>query len=266
MEQALAYNYRREGHSTTIALLHGFTGSAANWNPHIVAFSGVADVLAVDAPGHGNSPTPANPNMYSLSHTTEAFLKLLDTLNLARVVLLGYSMGGRQALHIATTAPERIEKLALESATPGIIDPAERAARRESDGKLADFIEREGLEAFVNHWENIPLFASQKQLAPTVLAAQRTQRLRNSPTGLANSLRGAGTGMQEPLHAKLHSLKMPLLLIAGELDLKFCAIARQMRELMPQSRLEIVQEAGHTVHLEKPKEFDRLILDFLKVK
>ncbi|MEI7554404.1 2-succinyl-6-hydroxy-2,4-cyclohexadiene-1-carboxylate synthase [Candidatus Chlorohelix sp.] len=265
MEQALAYNYRREGHSTTIALLHGFTGSAASWNPHIAAFSGFADVLAIDAPGHGNSSTPADSALYLLPHTTEAFLKLLDTLNLARVVLLGYSMGGRQALHIATTAPERIKKLALESATPGIIDPAERANRRESDGKLADFIEREGLEAFVNHWENIPLFESQKQLSPAIIAAQRAHRLQNSPIGLANSLRGAGTGMQEPLHAKLHSLKMPILLIAGELDLKFCAIAQQMRELIPQSRLEIVQEAGHAVHLEKPDEFDRLVLDFLKV-
>ncbi|NWJ48093.1 MAG: 2-succinyl-6-hydroxy-2,4-cyclohexadiene-1-carboxylate synthase [Chloroflexi bacterium] len=265
MEQALAYNYRREGHSTTLALLHGFTGSAASWNPHIVAFSDVADVLAVDAPGHGNSPAPADPALYSLPHTTEAFLKLLDILNLSRVVLLGYSMGGRQALHIATTAPERLEKLVLESATPGIIDPAERVARRESDGKLADFMEREGLETFVNHWENIPLFASQKQLSLTVRAAQRVQRLQNNPVGLTNSLRGAGTGTQEPLHAKLKKLQIPALLIAGELDLKFCAIAQQMHELIPQSHLEIVQEAGHTVHLEKPDEFDRLVLDFLKI-
>src|SRR5262249_26256974 len=128
---------------------------------------------------------------------------------------------------------------------------------------LAAFIERAGVPAFVDRWEALPLWASQARLPAAVRAAQRAQRLQNRAPGLANSLRGLGTGAQAPLHERLAELPMPVLLIAGALDAKFRALASEMAAALPAAHLALVPDAGHAVHLEQPAVFDRLVAEFL---
>ncbi|MGH2509537.1 MAG: alpha/beta fold hydrolase, partial [Ktedonobacteraceae bacterium] len=134
--------------------------------------------------------------------------------------------------------------------------------RQQRDTILATRIEREGVAAFVDDWEQLPLFASQRNLPPETRVALRRQRLSTSAIGLANSLRGVGTGAQPALHEQLSSLTLPTLLLAGELDSKFCQIARQMAARMPRASLQIVRGAGHTIHLEQPAAFAQLIHEF----
>src|SRR5207253_3632168 len=131
-----------------------------------------------------------------------------------QATLLGYSMGGRIALYTAFSSFFRA--LILESASPGLADPGEREQRRLSDETLAASIERDGVPAFIERWENLPLFASQKTLPLDCREKLHQQRLQNSATGLAQSLRGVGTGVQQSLYAQLPTLNIPVLLIAGE--------------------------------------------------
>lgn len=247
-----------------LVLLHGFTGSAKTWRPHLKAFARRGRVMAVDLLGHGQSDAPADAARYSMTWAVNDLVALLDREGFESVDLLGYSMGGRLALHLALSAPRRIRALILESASPGVADPAERAARRASDDHLATVIEREGVEAFVTRWEAQPLFESQLRLPEQVRAGLRAQRLHNRPHGLANSLRGMGAGAQEPLWDRLPQLKAPTLLVAGELDPKYCRIVKAMGSRMPQARVAIVPGAGHAVHLEQPHVFERLVLAFLE--
>ena len=177
--------------------------------------------------------------------------------------MLGYSMGARIALHLAVAAPERLSALVLESGSPGLADPADRATRRASDEELAGRIEREAIAAFVDGWEKLPLFASQQTLPPDMRKRLRMQRLQNSPTGLANSLRGMGTGAQESLWERLAQITAPTLIVAGGLDRKFGLIAREMAKGLPRAELELVHDAGHAVHLERPEVFDRLVMKFV---
>jgi 2-succinyl-6-hydroxy-2,4-cyclohexadiene-1-carboxylate synthase len=169
-------------------------------------------------------------------------------------------MGGRIALYSAFSGYFRA--LILESASAGLADATERDQRRHSDEILAASIERNGIEAFVRHWENLPLFASQRALPADIRQELRVQRMSNTTTGLAHSLRGMGTGMQPGLHTQLPTLDLPVLLIAGELDPKFCAIAQHMGQLLPQSQVQIVANAGHAVHLEQPLTFQKLVKAF----
>ncbi|MGZ3713863.1 MAG: alpha/beta fold hydrolase, partial [Ktedonobacterales bacterium] len=127
---------------------------------------------------------------------------------------------------------------------------------------LAANIERDGIAAFVERWESLPLFASQRALAEAIRASLHEQRLHNRPDGLANSLRGVGAGAQPPLYERLSELAIPVLLIAGELDAKYWAIARDMAVSMSHAEVRIVAGAGHTVHLERPDQFDALVLEF----
>lgn len=248
-----------------LVLIHGFTGSVASWGTHLDVFaaSGLR-VVALDMLGHGRSDVPEKPSRYRIQECCEDILAIMHALDIqaGEAALLGYSMGGRIALYTAFSGFFRA--IILESASPGIADENERYRRHRSDNALADFIEREGMATFVEVWERIPLFESQKQLSPEARTALHEQRMNNNELGLANSLRGIGNGEQPALHARLPELTLPVLLIAGKLDNKFSRIAGEMASALPHAQLVIVPDAGHTVHLEQPAAFDTIVLDFLK--
>lgn len=246
-----------------LVLLHGFTGSAAAWRDHMTALGDACRTVAIDALGHGRSDAPRDPLRYAMPHVVADTITILDQLALDRCVLLGYSMGGRMALHIAVAASDRIAGLILESASPGLRTADERTQRIAADERLAEQIERDGIAAFVDRWERLPLWATQRSLPDHVRAAQRAQRLQSDRIGLANSLRGAGTGAQESLWDQLPSIEMPTLLIAGALDHKFTVIAHEMHRQLPRSDLLITPDAGHAVHLESPEQFDQIVREFM---
>ncbi len=238
----------------TLLLLHGFTGSRESWAEHLAAFSELADVLAVDLPGHGANPRPA-----SVEETADG---LAERLGDRAADVLGYSLGARVALRLAIAHPGRVGRLLLESPSAGIAGAGEREARRRADDELAAGIERNGLEAFVGRWERQPVLAGQAALGPEAAARQRAIRLAGDPQGLAGSLRLAGQGAMEPLHGRLSEVRAPTLVIAGALD-----PARPRAELVaagiPGARLALVDGAGHTPHLERPEAFRRIVTDFL---
>jgi 2-succinyl-6-hydroxy-2,4-cyclohexadiene-1-carboxylate synthase len=262
----VVYHYlRTEGRAPGVApllLLHGFTGSSSNWA--FLAESSDRTILAPDLLGHGATDAPVDPKRYAMEQAAADLAEFIQMQSTAPVHLLGYSMGGRLALYIALTYPELLRSLSLESASPGLDDADARAARRRDDAALAAFIETEGVTAFVTRWEGAALFASQRGLPPAVRDGLRRQRLANRPAGLANSLRGMGTGSQPSLWSRLKEVSCPTLLVAGALDAKFCAINRIMAAQMTDARLTVLPDAGHTVHLEEPQAFTAAVHTFLQ--
>ena len=236
----------------TLVLLHGFTGDATTWEPVRAGLRRWGKTLALDLIGHGQSPQPDEVAAYTMEACCDQVLAALDKHALRQVWLVGYSMGGRVALHLATQHPERVAGLILISASPGLEDTDARAARIQEDQDLAESIIAWGVPAFVEQWLNKPLFAALKQLSPEQQALQRAQRLRNGPIGLANSLRGMGSGSMKPVWERLVTLRMPILLLAGQQDARFVGIARRMQALLPHARLHLFSGAGHTLHVTDP--------------
>ena len=261
----IALNVEQWGDGRPLLCLHGFTGSASTWASFAGAWPGWR-IVAVDLIGHGASDAPADPARYAMERAVDDLTAALNVVGIQRVAVLGYSMGGRVALHLALLAPERVEALILEGASPGIDDPAERAARARSDEELAAFIEREGVETFVDRWESLPLFATQRSLPADALARQRAQRVANRPEGLANSLRWMGAAAQRPLWGRLGEIRVPALVIAGALDGKYRALAREMARSIPDATAVIIPGAGHAPHLERPGDFARVVGAFLEAR
>ena len=259
----LRLHVEMSGAGAPLLLLHGFTGSVETWEPFRTRFENAFRVAALDLPGHGGSSAPSEAKRYSLPRFADDIARVLDALRMERVALLGYSLGGRAALHFAVMRPDRISALILESASPGIADEKLRQERRQSDEELAEFIEREGITAFVDRWESLSLWETQRSLSDEARSKLRRQRLANDVSGLANSLRGAGSAAHGSLERRLGEINVPTLLIAGALDTKYAGIARQMEQSMPDARALIVPEAGHAVHLEQPDAFASAVLDFL---
>lgn len=224
-----------------LVLAHGFTQSARCWDPVDADLRTDHEVVAVDLPGHGSSAA-------AVGDLPTAGAWLIEAGGAG--VYVGYSMGGRIALHAALAAPQLVRGLVLISATPGLAHEGERAARRAADDALAAHLEQVGLPAFVDEWLALPLFAG----LPAA-RSHRDERLRNTVAGLASSLRTEGTGTQEPLWDRLDELAMPVLLVTGGHDAKFTGIAEHMLAGLPDARHVVVTDAGHTVHLEQPEQF-----------
>jgi 2-succinyl-6-hydroxy-2,4-cyclohexadiene-1-carboxylate synthase len=225
-----------------LVLLHGFTQTGRSWQPVLHALAARYRAVAPDLPGHG-AFAERRPASFA---ACDAYIRVLAR---DRITLAGYSMGGRVALHAALSLGERVERLVLIGASPGLSDPAERAARAEADAALADRIEANGLEEFVREWGAQPLFAGMPRGIAEVAEADR---MRNTAAGLAAALRGLGTGVMPPLWERLPELTMPVELVVGERDEKFRAIAEQMEQALPRARLHVVPRAGHAVQLEAP--------------
>ncbi len=264
-----------------LVLLHGFSGDGRSWSGLVRAWRMLARaaaggspaggghrhgpaLIALDLPGHGRSPQPPRPEERGMVGTVRAVEATLDALGLARVHLLGYSMGGRVALSLALRAPGRLVSLSLIGASPGIADAAERAARAAADEAWAGRIAAEGLPAFVDAWLAQPLFASQARLPAALRRAERSRRLTQSPTGLAESLRAMGTGRMPPLWEALPGLAVPCLYLAGALDAKFLALGRRMAQLTPRLSVHAIPDAGHAAQLEAPEAVARLLWTFVE--
>lgn len=254
------YHVETHGSGDPLLLLHGFSGSGANWVAQVEAFALHFTVITVDLLGHGHTASPADPAHYAVEPAAADLIAILDARGFSSVHLLGYSMGGRLALYTALNYPTRIKRLILESASPGLKTEAERVARIASDEALARSIETESIAAFADYWTSLPLFATQ---SPETRQRLHDQRLHNNPQGLANSLRGISTGAQPSLWERLRELASPTLLLCGALDTKFAAINAEMHALIPASTLVTVPDAGHTIHAEQPAYFAAEVLRFL---
>lgn len=218
-----------------VVALHGFAGSGRSW--------AALPVKAPDLPGHGAAV--GRP----VSFQSCVAAALADAPE--RFVLVGYSMGGRIALHVALAVPDRVERLVLVSTTAGIQDPAERAARREADEALAAEIERGSMDDFVARWTAQPLFAGDP---PDVVERWKAEIRDNQPAGLAASLRGVGTGAMAPLWDRLGELEMPVRVLVGERDAKYRALGERLVSALPAAEgLAVVPGAGHGLLREAPQ-------------
>lgn len=245
-----------------LVLLHGFTGHAAGLDEFRVHLGDI-ETIAFDLPGHGEAP--AGPEL-SFESTVRGVLAELDRRGISRCHLLGYSMGGRIALAVATTVPERIATLTLIGASPGIPEEAldERAARLASDGELANAMERDGLATFVDRWMALPLFATQARLGHRALRHAREMRLHSAAGRLATSLRALSRGAQPSYWGALASLSMPVFLIAGAEDTAHTAFARAMAEKLPNAQLEILAGCSHAPQIEEPERVAALVREWVQ--
>jgi 2-succinyl-6-hydroxy-2,4-cyclohexadiene-1-carboxylate synthase len=234
-----------------LVFLHGFTQTHHHWHApaHRLAerLGGDPTLAFVDLPGHGLSGS----DRATVDGAADELVRLAGG-----GTWVGYSMGGRFALHAALGARSPIDRLVLVGATAGIEDRDARAERRRLDDGRADRVERIGIDAFLDEWLAAPLFA-------TLGDAGREHRLGNTASGLAHSLRTAGTGVQASLWPRLGEVTVPVLVLAGALDAKFTGIGRRLADELPNASFATIPDAGHAAHTERPDEFAGLVADWL---
>jgi 2-succinyl-6-hydroxy-2,4-cyclohexadiene-1-carboxylate synthase len=257
--RGLPYHVTVVGEGPAVLWLHGFTGSHATFLPFAQKLPGFTHVLP-DLPGHGGTVHCLSPARIRSTQLASDLDALMNQLGHAQYDVVGYSMGGRLALALAARHPQHVRQLVLESASPGLDGAYARAERRLIDTERADMIRAQGLAAFLEAWEQLPLFASQSVATPSAVALQRQIRQQQSEVGLRMSLLGHGTGVQPSYWPDLIRFGMPVYLMTGALDIKFTKTAQRMMRYLVNGRHTVVPHAGHTIHIEK----EQVFVDFIR--
>ncbi|PID61389.1 MAG: 2-succinyl-6-hydroxy-2,4-cyclohexadiene-1-carboxylate synthase [Ignavibacteriae bacterium] len=261
----VSFNKNKLKNKTPILFLHGFTGSLNDWLFIKKNLPENFTPILIDLIGHGKSSSPKNIEKYTFENQVKLIRELLNTLNLNKIILVGYSMGGRLALSFAEKYPNHVEALVLISTAFGIEKKSDREERVKNDKKLSDMIKNSKIEEFIEYWINIPLFQTYNNLEEKKIKKLFQEKIKNNTkTGLQNSLLGFSTGLMQNYYPRLEGLKIKTLLLCGEFDKKFITLNQKAVKKLPNAKLEIIKAAGHNLFFEKPKDFLKLLKLFLK--
>ncbi len=230
-----------------VLALHGFTGAPESFE-ELASLVPSVPLLRPALSGHGPHPDTS-------ARDFDAEVQRLATWLGARaqepVVALGYSLGARVALGLCLAHPETFSSAVLVGVNPGIPQAglSERVAWEEG---WVTLLEEHGIQAFLEQWERLPLFSTQRTLDGERRDTQRRIRQRHQASGLAHALRALGTGRMPDLTGQLERLELPVTLIVGEHDEKFIALAELALARLPRGRLVVAPGCGHNVLLESP--------------
>jgi 2-succinyl-6-hydroxy-2,4-cyclohexadiene-1-carboxylate synthase len=230
-------------------LLHGFTGSPRSWDALIEACEIERDPLRPALLGHG--PDWRNAVAASFDEEVARLASMALSLDSPRFIC-GYSMGARVALGMLISHPGVFDAAVLISVHPGLADEQARSERREVDAGRARLLRAEGTAAFVAAWEDQPLFESQRGVPRDALNTQREVRLGHDAEGLARALEVLGLAEMPDYRDALAMTDVHVVLMAGERDSKFSALALELSRGQHRIEPEIVARAGHNVVLEAP--------------
>ncbi len=244
-----------------VVLLHGFLGDARDWEPIATALAASFRVYALDLPGHGGSPPVAEAEAFydALAAWCDAFVE-------GPVGLVGYSMGGRLALQWTCRHPQRVARLVLESASPGLQAQAERMPRLRHDAHVADTLaacqDAGTFARWLEDWYAQPLFATLAE-HPEARAAMLQRRRAGQPAAMAQALRTFGVARLPDCWGELPALTLPVLCVAGERDQKYRQLAERMVSRLPHAAPEVMCGCGHNVHVENPGGYTAVSRAFL---
>lgn len=245
-----------------IHCLHGFLGSPRDWDRFDPAFAHDGPLVKADLFG-----ADAFPDALSLAAWADAYgqrviqdafrVALLPANQPQGCYLLGYSLGGRLALHLATQFPTLWDGVVIVGANPGLDSPDARAQRRQRDEQWARRFEMEPWDMVLAAWDAQPVFAGYPAVShPRLESALARERF-------ADALRRWSLGAQMPLWNALSALPCPLLWMAGAEDAGQAAICRRLAETCPRAEIAVVPQAGHRVPWEQPRLFAARVGEFL---
>jgi len=249
----------------SIIFLHGFTGSVNDWRDVSTNLDKHFNKVAIDLIGHGKTSSPSNIEFYNIESILDQVEAVILNLRVKEAILCGYSMGGRVALSYAVMKPNFVKGLILESSSSGIKKNKEREERKRNDEELADYILNNSIEDFINKWLDQEIFGTIRRFSNEKIKRIKEEKTKNSRIGLANSLKGFGTGIMPYLDKELKRLNIPVLLLSGQLDSKFTKLNVELNKLIPKSKHVSIQSAGHNIHLEESSKFIKAVNKYLKM-
>lgn len=252
-----------------LLLLHGFAQSAQSWDKVAQSLALSRPVVALSFLGHGKSTRSHVAQDYTIANildVLEVFTHnfCANRFGCDKIHLLGYSMGGRIATLFAAFYPDFVASLTLESSSLGATSQEWVDEMTARDEKLIHRLEVSTVEEFVEFWEELPLFHTQKLLSQETRQSVKNARLNNDTQALAYTVAGSGQAQMPNLIPVINDIvgkNIPVMYMAGLKDAKYKVLAETIARIAPVD-VRLVP-AGHNIHLENPAEYITLVNQFI---
>jgi pimeloyl-ACP methyl ester carboxylesterase len=252
------------GTGTPLLFIHEFAGDHRSWEPQVRYFSSSFRCITYAARGYPPSEVPVGPAAYSQDRAVEDALSIMDALGVHCAHVVGLSMGGFTALHLAMWHPDRLLSAVVAGAGYGSQPEREEQFRHECE-IIASAFETEGAAQVAQRYALGPARVQFQNKNPRGWEEFAAALAEHSPAGAALTMRGV-QGARPSLYAltgPLTEVSVPVLILAGDEDEGCLEPALMLKRAIPGSGLAILPQTGHTANLEEPEEFNRVVDRFL---
>jgi pimeloyl-ACP methyl ester carboxylesterase len=263
-EDGIKLHYEEAGSGAALLFVHEFAGDLDSWEPQLRYFSRFYRCIAFNARGYPPSDVPAEVRQYSQARAADDIAAILRHLGLARAHIVGLSMGGFATLHFGLRHPKLARSLAICGCGYGAEKEQRDTFRAESEALAQLFDEKGSLVAA----ERYALGAARVQFQNKDPRGWRQfvdRMAGHSSKGAANTLRGVQKERPSiyELAEAIGGIALPVLLVAGDEDAPCLAPALFLKRTLAAAGLVVLPKTGHTVNLEEPDLFNRVLAEFL---
>jgi pimeloyl-ACP methyl ester carboxylesterase len=256
--------YEETGTGRPVIFVHEFAGDLRSWEPQMRHFGQRYRCIAFNARGYPPSDVPKNPASYSQTLAAGDIKAVLDHLAIDRGHIAGLSMGGFATLHFGFRHPDRALSLCVAGCGYGA-EPAQRARFRAEAEAIAGFIESEKMPAFAEKYAYGPTRVQFENKDPRGFAEFKQQLAEHSKLGARNTQLGVQRHRPSlyDLVDDMKKLTVPTLVLTGDEDWPCLQPGLLMKQNIPTAALSVMPNCGHTINIEDPDQFNRIVSDFL---
>jgi pimeloyl-ACP methyl ester carboxylesterase len=252
------------GEGVPLLFIHEFAGDHRSWSPQVRRFSPRYRCITYAARGYLPSDVPSEATAYSQEHAVRDALAVLDGLGIDRAHVVGLSMGGFCALHLALHHADRVVSVVAGGVGYGA-DPAVREAFRHECELVARAFETDGSEQVAARYALGPSRVQFQRKDPVGHAEFTRLLAEHSAGGSAATMRGVQKERPSlyDLRGELAAMTTPLLVIVGDEDVGALDASLMLKRTVPSAGLAVLPRTGHTLNLEEPARFNQLVDDFV---
>jgi len=256
--------YEEAGAGAPVIFVHEYAGDFRSWEPQLRHFGQRYRAIAYNARGYPPSDVPADVAFYSQARAADDIAAVLDHLKIERAHVVGLSMGGFATLHFGFRHPARALSLVVAGCGYGAEKGVREKFRAESQA-IADFIDKEGMAAFAAKYAYGPTRVQFENKNPRGFAEFRQYLSEHSGPGSRNTQ--LGVQRERPslydLVDEMARLTLPTLVLTGDEDWPCLQPALLMKQTIASAALVVMASCGHTINIEEPDEFNRIVERFL---
>jgi pimeloyl-ACP methyl ester carboxylesterase len=256
--------YEETGMGKTVIFVHEFAGDLRSWEPQVRHFGRRYRCIAFNARGYPPSDVPESPTSYSQTLAAEDIKAILDHLGIEQGHIVGLSMGAFAALHLGFRHPDRAMSLCIAGCGYGA-EPTQRARFRSEADATAALIKSANMPAFAQKYAYGPTRVQFENKDPRGFAEFQRLLAEHSALGSSNTL--LGVQRERPslydLVEDMKRLIVPTLVLFGDEDWPCLLPGILMKQNIPSSALSVMPNCGHTINLEAPDEFNRILGEFM---
>ena len=256
--------YESTGSGYPLLFSHEFAGDYRSWEPQVRYFARRYRVIAYNARGYPPSDVPEDAGAYSQGRATDDIAQLLEALQVPQAHVVGLSMGGYATLHFGLNYPQMARSLVVAGCGYGSVE-GDRQKFHQDTAQVAQRIQGDGMPAMAAVYAKGPTRVQFEDKDPRGWQEFAGQLAEHSATGAALTMRGVQGKRPSvyELEAQMRQLQVPTLIVTGDEDEPCLEPGLFMKRAIPTAGLVVVPKTGHTINLEEPEAFNRIVSDFL---